>query len=437
MNLHEYLSELKNDDLLVEIEKEVNLDLEISSYLTKYPDKAVMFHKPGKSEIRLVGNLLTTRRQLYSICGIKENLHEGFKKLVENSKEPKMVEDNPTFCCEKKVNLLSLPIPKFFPSDGGRYLTSGIVFAKFPENGKSNGSIHRIMITGKDSGVIRLVPRDLYQIFKENQKMGNDTPVAIAVGYHPALALAASMPLPYGETELATANAIMNNKLTVTKSPEYEILVPTDVEFILEGKIVADEEQEEGPFVDITGTIDQVRKQPVIKIERMYHKENPIFQTVLPAAAEHYILMGFPREIAIYNAVSYVVPKVKDVRLTNGGNGWLHAVISIKDYKYGDPKNVAFAAFAAHPSLKWCTIVDEDIDVNNPTEVEWAVITRTRKKDIVVIDETRGSSLDPAKNPVTQTSIKVIIDATIKGKGEEKGFKRVIKNGSANNNRRI
>lgn len=425
MSLRSYLDTLQNSDLVVEIEKSVDLDREITAYLQKHKEKAVLFKKIREISYPLVGNLLTTRNQLANILN-SLNLHQEFLHSLQKPIEPNHTEESSTFENQTKGNFSELPIPKFFSNDGGKYLTSGIIFAKFPDTNIHNASIHRIMIIDNHRGAIRLVPRDLHHIYSENCKRGEDTPIAIAVGYHPALGLAASSPLAADKSELSVANALLKGKLEVTKTPEYNIVVPTDVEFILEGRIINDKTYEEGPFVDITGTADHIRQQPIIEIERLYHKDGPIFQTILPSYEEHFILMGFPREAQIYNNASKVVPKVHDVHLTTGGSGWLHAVVAITPQKLGDAKNVALAAFAAHPSLKWCTIVNEDIDVYNPKAVEWATITRAGNKDIVVIDNVRGSSLDPSRDIQNNTTIKVIIDATTKEAKGNKGYERLI-----------
>jgi UbiD family decarboxylase len=225
---------------------------------------------------------------------------------------------------------------------------------------------------------------------------------------------------------MSVANALLNGDLRVSRTPKYSILVPTNVEFVLEGRIIKDKTYEEGPFVDITGTADHIRRQPILEIEKMYHKDDPIFQTILPSYEEHFILMGFPRETQIFLYISKVVPRVHDVYLTPGGSGWLHAVVSVTPQKLGDAKNVALAAFAAHPSLKWCTVVNEDINVHNPKAVEWATTTRAGAKDIIVIDNVRGSSLDPSRNVQDNTTIKVIIDATTKEKKGNEGYERII-----------
>jgi len=228
-----------------------------------------------------------------------------------------------------------------------------------------------------------------------------------------------------GETELSVANSLMRGNLKTVRTPKYGIKIPADVEFVLEGKILANQFSFEGPYVDITGTLDEVREQPILEIEEIYHRDNPIFQTILAAHNEHFILMGFPREVKIFNNVALVIPEVFDVYLTPEGCGWLSANISITPEKNGDAKIAAKAAFEAHPSLKWCTVVDKEIDVWNRNEVEWARITRAGEGDIEIINKTRGSSLDPSKNLEDNTSIKVIIDATKKKDRSERGYEKV------------
>lgn len=424
MSLRPYLNQLKKSKQLIEVEIEVDLD-EATTILKENDGKAVFFKKISQSKFPLIGNLISTREQLKFVFPTKKKIHLEFYKSALKASYPKITETNETFINELNTNLLDLPIPQFFKTDGGRYLTSGILFANYPEN-IPNLSIHRIMLIGKDKGVIRLVHRDLFSIFSANKNIGKDTPVAIVIGYHPALALAASYPLAKGESELSVANSLMGGKLLISKTPKYGIDVPSNTEFVLEGKILANETYEEGPFVDITGTADIVRKQPIIKIEKVYHRNSAIFQTILPAHNEHFILMGFPREAKIVSEVSKVVQKVHDVYLTPEGCGWLSANISVTSKDKKEIENVAMAAFKVHPSLKWCTIVNSDIDVTNASDVEWARITRAGEGDIKILHKMKGSSLDPSRNLKDNTSIKIIINATKKLDRDQKGYDKVI-----------
>jgi len=132
-----------------------------------------------------------------------------------------------------------------------------------------------------------------------------------------------------------------------------------------------------------------------------------------------------PREAAIYEAASKVVPEVKAVNLSLGGCGWLHAVISIRKQTDGDAKNALLAAFAAHPSLKHAVVVDTDINIFNPEEVEWAIATRFQaEEDLLIIRNVRGSTLDPSANMKTGLTTKVGVDATRPLKAPKGKFER-------------
>jgi UbiD family decarboxylase len=198
------------------------------------------------------------------------------------------------------------------------------------------------------------------------------------------------------------------------------VLVP-DAEIVLEGFIGTDTAPE-GPFVDITGTYDPERIQPVIEFTGMSVKKNAIYHGILPGGHEHKVLMGVPYEPKIYRAVAGVT-EVRNVVLTPGGCGYLHAVVQIKKSTEGDGKNAILAAFAAHTSLKHVVVVDEDIDISSPEDIEYAIATRVRgDKDLLVITGARGSSLDPCQAE-DGTNVKVGVDATVV-LAEREGFER-------------
>jgi UbiD family decarboxylase len=270
---------------------------------------------------------------------------------------------------------------------------------------------------------IRLVPRHLYQLWQTAKEEKQDLEVAIAIGLHPAIMLAASSPVPFGVSEFDVANALLGNKLHLTKCESVDAYAPAEAEIILEGAISTKKEVVEGPLVDITGTYDDQRSQPVIELKGMMHRKDFIYQALLPSGMEHKLLMGLPRETMIWEAASKTVPFVKAVNLSSGGCGWLHAVLSIKKQVDGDAKNALMAAFSAHPSLKHAVVVDTDIDVYNPEQVEWAIATRFQAdRDLIVIPKARGSTLDPSADQTTGLTTKVGIDATKPLKEPEEKF---------------
>jgi UbiD family decarboxylase len=237
--------------------------------------------------------------------------------------------------------------------------------------------------------------------------------VSISVGLHPTVLIAASLPAPFGTNEFDVANNLLKGGLTLTECEHVDAFAPAEAEIVLEGKMRLDKEAVEGPFVDLSGTYDVQRSQPVIELVGAMQREDPYYQALLPSGSEHKLIMGMPREIRIWEYVRNVVPTVKGVNITMGGMGWLHAVVSFEKFREGDPKNVLMAIFAAHPSLKHAVIVDSDIDPYDMEQVEWAIATRFRgDQDLLVIPNVRVSSLDPSSDQEKELGCKVGVDAT-------------------------
>jgi UbiD family decarboxylase len=320
---------------------------------------------------------------------------------------------------DKKEISNYLPLIDFY--GGKKYITSSIIVVKYPNEKRQNLSFHRMMFLEKNQFAVRIVPqRHLDIAYMNAMEKGEDLKVAIILGVHPAIEIASAFSMPDLD-ELKLAASFLGG-LDVYKL-QNGIYVPAESEFVIEGRIIA-KIAKEGPFIDLTGTKDKIREQPILVVDRLYHKESPIFRTILPGGNEHKMLMGIPQEPRIFKAVSNTIGTIKNVILTPGGSSWLHAVVSIKKRTDGDPKNAILATLAAHPSLKRVIIVDEDIDIKNLNEVEWALATRCQPdKDILFIPNSKGSSLDPSsKNSIT---CKWGIDAT-KPMVDNEEFNKVI-----------
>ena len=382
---------------LVVVKEPVNRELEITRYLLKYRERPVLFENVGGW--RVAGNIWATRERIAGFLNTeKERLIHLIAEAMENPSPYKTVESAPFLKnSTEDFSLLELPVPKYYPKDGGPYFTSAMVIAK-DDNGFVNVSFHRMMVRDEKTVAIRLVPRHLYAMWKEKAEHGEELSVRIVVGNPVHLLLAGATSTAYGISELEIASKL--SEFAFGKPLEAVELggipVPVESEFVFEAKITP-ELVEEGPFVDITGTYDYVRKQPLVVFEKMYHVDDPIFHALLPGGYEHFMLMGLPKEPQIYASVKRVVPKVHGVRLTEGGAMWLHAVVSITKQHDGDGKNAILAAFAGHPSLKHVVVVDEDVDIYDDRDVEWAVATRFQAdRDLVIVPNARGSSLDPS-----------------------------------------
>lgn len=373
---------------------------------------------------RAAGNIFSTREKIAKALNIpKEDIVTHLLDAVNSPRECETV-SSPAFReCTVPTNLMKLPIPKYFPEDGGRYVTSGVIVTDY--GGKKNVSFHRMMIMDDRHIAVRLVPRHLFTIYNMAKEKGEELKISICIGAQAEVLLAAATSMDFGADELEVASAMYikghGSPLKVGKC-DNGILVPADTDYVLEGRITL-KETKEGPFVDITGTYDFERQQPVIEIDKIWTCKDPMFHLLLPGGYEHFMLMGLPREPMILKTVRQAVPRVKNVRLTEGGCCWLNGVVSIKKNKEGDSVNAIMAAFTGHPSMKNVIIVDDDIDIFNDREVEWAVATRMQADRIVKIPGAAGSSLDPSSHG--KTTWKVGYDATIPVDADRSLFEKV------------
>jgi len=408
--MREFIEKMRDAGLVIDVEEAVSADMQAPK-MAAQTDKLLLFHKiEGK---RAVMNLTASRRALSVALGIDE---KNLVKTLADAKFDGQVKTSGTLTM-KKPHLSSIPIMHHYPHDAGKYLTSGIVFARF--EGVENASIHRMQVLDDHRVAARLVEgRHTHVMLGKALAKGEKLPIAVTIGTHPVVTFASCTRVPAG-MELSYAAELLGGEITVRQCSN-GVLVP-DAEIVLEGYIGSDTTAE-GPFVDITGTYDPVRQQPVIEFTGMHLKQDFIYHGILPGGDEHKILMGAPYEPKIYRAVAGVT-EVKNVVLTKGGCGYLHAVIQIKKITQGDAKNAIMAAFAAHTSLKHVVVVDEDIDPGNPLDVEYAIATRVSgDRDIMVVTGVRGSSLDPCQLE-DGTNVKVGVDATMV-LGREADFSR-------------
>jgi len=376
---------------------------------------------------RAAVNMLT-RDRLCAAIGIEPEAYiDTLGWAMEHPSQPIMIDETSAACLEVRydeVNLESIPIPHHWPQDRGRYSSASIIIAE--DNGIRNVSFHRQFLRDPTHLVVRLVPRHLRTMVNHARSEGREVSIAVVNAPDPVVLLAAAMSFDENIDELTIASALherlYGTKLELVTLPN-GVVAPADAEYVWWGSITT-EDDDEGPYVDITGTVDDVRQEPVISVAGMAHRSNPIFHALIPGEAEHKTLMGLPRAPTIKSAVNRVVHCV-DVHMTEGGCGWLGAVLKIRKQHPDDGKKAIEAAFAGHKSMKIVTVVDEDIDITDPVRVEWAMMTRWQPdKDTIILSGQRGSSLDPSRYDDGNTS-KIGYDATIDYGVDRSGFMSV------------
>ncbi len=387
-------------------------------------DKIVLFEEVEGKEMKIVGNVCGERKRLLSSFSADE---ENYHDIIYNATENPMVCEitkGPAFKPDTTLKVSDLPITKHYESEKSYYITSGIVIAKDEDENFQNASIHRLMQIDDETFAIRIVPRHLFAMLQEAKKRKKVLNIAICIGAHPAVYLSSGLSPRYKVDHIHVANKLLNGSLHQFRC-ENGVLALAESEIIMEGYIDPLEEVEEGPFTDLTGTADVVRKQPVVHINKIYAAKDSIYQDILPASSEHFLLMGLGREVMIRKYVERVVPYVRKVRLIKGGCGWLIAVASIRKLREGDAKNVIAACFAAHSSLKIAIVVDDDIDPDDPDQVNWALATRLNPaKGILIIPDATVSTLDPSSEQDIGLGSKLGIDATMSYRKPLEKFKK-------------
>ena len=397
---------------LVEIERTVDPDLELARVMYALDGRPVLFRDlTGFSDWRAVAGVCAQRQHFAAALGCKvPDLVHRVADALAHPTLPPMLDAGPCQeCVEREVDLTSLPIPRYHPEDGGRYVTAGVVVIKDPDLGR-NISFHRLMLLDGHHFVARFVEgRGIHTALG---KVTEDLPVAIAIGCPIHVLLAAAMSPSKGVDELSIAHAISPTPLVRCQTIDLE--VPAEAELILEGRITR-AQVDEGPFPDLTETMDIVRRQPVIEIDYVTHRQEPIFHALLPGGAEHKNLMGMPREPTIFARVDEVC-RCTGVYITPGGTSWLHAVVQIEKQHEEDGRNAIEAAFQGHTSLKHVVVVDTDVDIYDSADVEWAIATRFQAdRDLVILTDQPSSSLDPSATQVPgrkARTTKMGLDAT-------------------------
>jgi 2,5-furandicarboxylate decarboxylase 1 len=429
MDLRSFVDQARSAGELLSIARPVDPRLEMAPLIAALEGKAVFFPRVKGSAFPVVVGVCSDRRLFALALGCQPG--ELLLRLTEalaQRRPPPLVESAPCQeVIEPAVDLTALPFLTHWPNDAGPYATAAVVFIDDPDTGPS-AAFHRLLRLDERRLAARLVEgRGTHTAWR---KARTDVPVAICIGLPPHVLLAAAMSPAPSVDEMTIAQALAPTPLVHCRT--VPLKVPAVAEFVLEGRLTH-QMVAEGPFVDLTGTYDIVRQQPVIEVDAITHRRSPLYQALLPGGLEHKLLMGMPREPTIYAAVSEVC-QCRNVHITPGGTSWLHAVVQIEKRRPDDGLRAGEAAFRGHSSLKHVVVVDDDVDPFDAQQVEWAIATRFQAaRDALVLENQPSSSLDPSAEHTpgqkARTS-KMVIDATIPwdrpdGPSQPAGYRRI------------
>ncbi|WP_454871950.1 UbiD family decarboxylase [Paraburkholderia xenovorans] len=404
LTLRDWLAHLARTGRVATIDRPVALEHELAAIARRLDGtQAAFFTQPGGHDVPVVSGFMSRRAWIAEAMGVAEA--DLLARFRDAAGQPLAAQEVPRAAapCQQVVHTggidlhALLPIPTHSEHDNGPYLTAGLVIARNPRTGVQNVSINRIQVHGPDRMAILLLPRHLHAFQKAAEAAGEALDVAIAIGVDPLTMLASQAISPIDSDELEIAGALHGAPLPVVRCVSHGVNVPAFAEIVIEGRILPNVREPEGPFGEFPKYYSAREAREVIEVTAVTHREKPIFHTIVPAEMEHLLLGAIPREASLLAHLQRSHPGVKDVHLSVGGVCRYHLWVQFDKKREGEAKNVILCAFGAHYDIKQVVVVDTDVDVHDPAEIEWAVATRFQAdRDLVVIEGAQGSPLDPS-----------------------------------------
>ena len=430
MGFREAIATQRAAGQLVDVDRPV--DIRYLGTLVAESDTALQFNNVAGYGIPVVAGFMNNRERMGLAYGcafneIQAKLREGVARPIPH----KLVNSGPVrdVCYQKgdDVDLFSLPVPLFAELDGGPMITAGVTIASDGIGG-FNAGVYRYLIRERNlTGIDLVTPNDLRRIAEVNTIEGKATQISISIGTHPAITLASTYRPPVGVDEIAIAGGVLGEAVQLTPCETIDVPCVADAEIVLEAEILPTGwTKPEGRFGEFTRIMGALHWNPHVRIKAIYTRKNPIFWA-LHMPWEVSWLSAVIQEASLRQSLHEANINVSAINITPGGTCFFHAVIAIKG-RVGDGKQTIHAAFSAD-DFKQVIVVDDDIDVFDPHEVEWAVATRVQADtDVVIASGMRTKPLDPSLTLVTgrmPTTGKMGIDATMSPDIPRARFQRI------------
>lgn len=422
-DLRSFLAALERRGDLLRIPSPVNWEYEavaLTRHTSDIQGPALLFGQVGESSHPCLSGLFAARRRVAWALDVAEDELEATYRAREDRFLPPALASGSTPCQEivlkgDEIDLYSLPILRHYERDGGRYVTAGLQVAKDPLSGIRNVSIHRMLLLDRRHLTVFAPPgRHLRTIIERWHERGEPAAIATAIGPEPATQIASQSRVPFGVDEFAVAGGLRGEPVELARCATIDVEVPTTTEIVIEGRTVPGELVSDGPFGEYPGTYSDAKPAPLLEVTAITMRTGAIYQNTLtgmPMTENHWMMQ--PAAVAMaYREALKITPEIVAVNVTPGGATRHHVVISIKKRHPAEARNLSLALLAAPLGAKLVTVVDDDIDVFDPLQVEWAVNTRVQAdRDVVIIPNLYSPTLDPSA-PAPRTSAKMAIDAT-------------------------
>jgi 4-hydroxy-3-polyprenylbenzoate decarboxylase/2,5-furandicarboxylate decarboxylase 1 len=417
-DLREFIAYLESEGELIRTQKPVDVKYEISAYIRKTSDvqgPALLFDHVKGFEMPVLGGVFSTRKRAFlALETCNEDYVNKFQHALDHLVAPKLVSHAP--CKEvvyegKDVDLNKLPVPIFSEKDPAPFITLGLCISRDPKGGK-NTSIYRLQLKGRNR--LGIMAQHLVRQLMDAESIGKGLPIAIAIGTDPVLPLATQWMAPYGTDELALAGSLRGAPVEVVKAETVDLEVPATAEIVIEGMVLPNVREEEGPFGEVSGYYTPSNPKPVIEVSAITHRRNPIYQAALTGmpTTENHILKQLPLEATYYWQLKKEFPGVTAVHFPAAGTVGMTCVVAMKQAYECEARNL-IAAMIGTRRNKITVVVDDDVEITDMEKVWWAIATRTQAdEDVIVFPRVVATAMDPSVRKLRVGS-SLGIDATM------------------------
>lgn len=410
-DLREFLAECELAGDVIHVARPVDCDLEIGKALKKsYEGRCpvIYFDDPKGKAFPAVGGVFGNRaKALRAFEATEETIHQKFIDGIANPIAPVMYEGDVAPCQEvvvmgDEVDLSKLPIPRFSPNDGGAFITAGLTVSRDPETGVPDVGHYRYQY--HDEKTLGYMAQPFHRFGKNCNKalaMGKKSwEAAIVIGGDPVMHYCGPL---VGVSDDANDYELMGGlrgaPVELVKCKTVDVEVPAWAEFVIEVEVDFETTRMEGPLGEFTGYQTPASEKWVSRVKCVTHRRNPLFQVLLTGqpVTENHILKNVPFEASMYNFLKQQFPTVSAVNVLPAGGVQTEVVVSMTQRNYGDARHVILAAMASNLRPKYVVVVDDDIDVHNLDQVNWAIAYRSIPgKDTIIVEDVPSSPLDPS-----------------------------------------
>ncbi len=425
-DLRAFLDALRKKGELVDVTESTDPYCGVTAGLQKtckVGGPALLFRNVRGSDIPVLGGLYATPERVALALGCDSGAATQAAKALERASEkgvpPVRVDSGP---CQEicwlgdQADLGRLPIITHAPDDGGGYIASAVAFGHHPVHGR-NLSIHRCMVRGPRSLSIAFNSQShLLSYFLDAEREGRPLDVAQVIGAEPLVPIVSQIMPDNGidGDEADVAGALRGAPLPMVRCRTIDVDVPAAAEIVIEGRMLPGVRQMEGPFAESSGYYGQGKNSPLIEVTAITMRSEPIYHVIhcgKPPSEIHFMCQ-IPTEVSFHRYIRRLFPSVVAVHFTPGGIVQHHVVVAIRKNYNQEPINIGLAAFGTNIGIKQVVVVDDDIDITDPVDVEWAIATRVQAdEDLLVIPRLAGGPVDPSSRQDSVVS-GVVIDAT-------------------------